>query len=148
MRGQVKFEILTSESEFKYPLSIISSDDNNASFNLHFSFINGIRLLSTAQCGLPMAPCDDWRLWIFTVLIFLKGMWEGYEIQPAHRPFINTRRDSQAVMQDISHPGMLHFVSLFSHSPFEIFRYYFFILWDGGGADLFFKRMLFWVSGG
>lgn len=77
------------------------------------------------------------------VLIFLKRMWEGYEIQPAHRPLINTRRDSQAVMQDISHPGMIHFVSLSlsSHTPpFEIFfRYYFFIFMRRRGWPLFQK---------
>lgn len=66
-----------------------------------------------------MAACDDWRCEYSQVLIFLKGMWEGYEIQPAHRPLINTRRDSQAVMQGISHPGMIHFVSLSSHSPVQ-----------------------------
>jgi len=60
------------------------------------------------------------------VLIFLKGMWEGYEI--THRPLINTRRDSQAVMQDINHPGMIHFVSLSSHSPVRNLLPLFFII--------------------
>ncbi len=90
------------------------------------------------------------RLWIFTGFDLFEGMWEGYEIQPAHRPYLNTRRDSQAVMQDISHPGMIHFVSLslltFPRSKSSSVIN-FFLLWDGGGADLFFKRMLFWVSG-
>lgn len=128
----------------------MSIDDNSATFNQRSSFINRICLLLTAQCGylwwlVMIGGCEYSQ-----VLIFLKGMWEGYEIQPAHRPFINTRRDSQAVMQDISHPGMIHFVSLSSHSPvwnlLPLLLFFFYEM--EGGADLIFKGMLFWVSGG
>lgn len=112
-----KLKYIDKRSVYKFPLIIMSIDDNSATFNQRSSFINRICLLLTAQCRylwwlVMIGGCEYSQ-----VLIFLKGMWEGYEIQPAHRPFINTRRDSQAVMQDISHPGMIHFVSLSSHSP-------------------------------
>lgn len=108
---------------------------------LHFSFINRICLLSTLQCGLPMAACDDWQA------VNIHRFWSFWR-ECAHLPYLNTRRDSQAVMQDISHPGMIHFVPLSlltlprSKSSSVIT---FFMRWRG--ADLFFKRMLFWVSG-
>lgn len=101
---------------------------------LHFSFINRICLLSTLQCGLPMAACDDWQA------VNIHRFWSFWR-ECAHLPYLNTRRDSQAVMQDISHPGMIHFVSLslFSHSPVRNLLPLLLFLWDGGVLTSFSK---------